>query len=114
MKGGGTPYRKGVRAERKTLAYLESLGLQAYRTAGSHGAFDIIGLRQGMLLLIQVKTGQRHATRAQKTALANVPGPVSTMRYIFNWPAYAREPIREHIPYHQETEDCFPLYPSNV
>ena len=35
-------YRKGVAFERRVMHYLESIGYEVFRTAGSHGVADLI------------------------------------------------------------------------
>lgn len=40
-------YQAGVRFERERKLYWESLGYTVLRTAGSHGAFDLIALHHG-------------------------------------------------------------------
>lgn len=37
-------YERGVRFERELKAKLEAKGCQVFRTAGSHGAFDLIAV----------------------------------------------------------------------
>lgn len=50
-------YNKGVRFERKRLNHYKALGKCALRTAGSHGAFDIVVVddARGVVTLIQCK-----------------------------------------------------------
>lgn len=58
-----TNYQRGVEKERHLVDRLLECGaLWAYRTAGSHSRFDVIGLSQDSIVLAQVKrTKQRDA-----------------------------------------------------
>ena len=48
-------YRKGYRAERKVVKYLKDKGFYVIRSAGSKGLFDVIAVKKGLILGIQVK-----------------------------------------------------------
>ena len=49
------PYSTGYRAEREAFKILEQEGYLAYRSAGSHGLFDLIGVSPDDVRLIQIK-----------------------------------------------------------
>ena len=49
------PYATGYRAEREAFKMLEQDGYIAFRSAGSHGPFDIIGIGSVDIRLIQLK-----------------------------------------------------------
>jgi len=65
-------YQKGRRAEYREVKRLRALGYQYVgRTAGSHGIFDVYGIKlypgevegfKGEIVFVQVKTG-KHAER---------------------------------------------------
>lgn len=40
-------YQAGVRLERKVKAKLEEEGYEAFRSAGSHSSWDVVGLQHG-------------------------------------------------------------------
>lgn len=48
-------YKKGANRERQLMRVLEAEGYLVSRAAGSHGAADLIALKNGEILLIQVK-----------------------------------------------------------
>ena len=52
-------YLKGRRYEYQVAQLLQREGWQVMRTAGSHGPFDLIALRGGEALGVQVKAVQR-------------------------------------------------------
>ena len=51
-------YTRGRSREYRTMALLEAAGYDAYRMAGSHGAFDVIGVGDTGIVLVQVKLGE--------------------------------------------------------
>ena len=57
-------YQKGVRFERERLKAYEKLGYLCMRTAGSHGAFDLVAVSEkwNLVILIQCKTTNDLAT----------------------------------------------------
>ena len=73
-------YRMGRRAEYKKVAELKAQGFQyAGRTAGSHGIFDVYGIKlltpggphRGIIKLVQIKTG-KSAERERDKARASI------------------------------------------
>jgi Holliday junction resolvase len=50
-----TNYERGVEVERKAIAQLEQVGYLAYRTAGSHGEWDVIAVNPNGVRFIQCK-----------------------------------------------------------
>ena len=49
-------YKAGYRAERKAFETLKGYGFTVFRTAGSHGLFDLIGVNEKTVIFVQVKT----------------------------------------------------------
>jgi hypothetical protein len=50
-----TNYSRGRAREYRTMALLEAAGFEAYRMAGSHGPFDVIGISNAGIVLVQCK-----------------------------------------------------------
>ena len=48
--------QKGARSERKTMDYLEARGYYCTKSAGSLGEWDIIGVSEDGVVLVQVKS----------------------------------------------------------
>lgn len=77
-----TAYQSGVRLERRAAAILQVRGWYVVRSAGSHGAADLIALspEDGHVLLVQCKTSTRpdHAewNRLREVALTYHAVPV--------------------------------------
>jgi len=55
----GSKYRKGHRWELKVKKMWEAKGYVVYRSAGSKGAADLIALKDGKIVLIQVKVNNK-------------------------------------------------------
>jgi len=55
----GSKYRKGHRWELKIKKIWEEKGYVVYRSAGSKGAADLIALKDGKIVLIQVKVNKK-------------------------------------------------------
>lgn len=67
-------YQKGVRKERQTVHYLEDMGVVAFRSAGSHSPFDVVGVCWNRVFLIQVKAGKK-PSRAEFEQLRAIKTP---------------------------------------
>ena len=68
-----TNYQRGADQERRTVKKLEEDGYYATRSAGSHGAADVLGwsLDERPDLLIQCTLGKRKS-KAEKLALKKI------------------------------------------
>jgi Holliday junction resolvase len=55
-----TAYRRGVYREKVAAAALRKDGYFVLESRGSHGVADIVAVKQGQVLLVQVKTGDVH------------------------------------------------------
>lgn len=60
-------YRRGYQTERKAMEELEKEGFFAFRTAGSHGVFDVVGIGSTEGKLIQLKRSKKNK-RSDKEA----------------------------------------------
>jgi hypothetical protein len=64
-----TPYTRGRSREYQVLRKLRDEGWLCSRSAASHGPVDIFAGKDGKLLLVQVKSGQGRASRAEREIL---------------------------------------------
>ena len=79
-----TNYRKGYDLEQKARRELEARGYYVVRSAGSHGAVDLVALADDHILLIQVGSlGSKNASDYEK--LGRVKGPPGTGREMWLW-----------------------------
>lgn len=51
-------YAKGRRLEYRAKKILEAQGYTVFRTAGSHGLFDLIAIKRDWMKLVQVKANR--------------------------------------------------------
>jgi Holliday junction resolvase len=70
-----SPYRKGARYEYYVKRLLEEKGYLVFRTAGSHGPFDLIAFdgQNKVILLVQVKKS-KYISNKEKEALKTLAG----------------------------------------
>ena len=61
---------KGHNFERRVFKILKSFGFYAVRSAGSHGVFDVVGIKHGLIIGVQCKVN-RNPTRDEMKAMAN-------------------------------------------
>ena len=86
-------YKAGVRAERRSQEVLEAAGYLTSRTAGSHGAFDVIGISVTDIVLVQVKRGRNRPSEADVRALRELVVPPNVRTMVHYWPIGAHEPV---------------------
>jgi hypothetical protein len=91
-----TNYRRGVYYERRSMAYLRACGYTCFRAAASKGPADIVAIRPGDALLVEVRSGhaRRRATRAAELARFLGAPWRAVLHY---WPRGARKPIETII-----------------
>lgn len=77
-----TNYRVGARLERLAKVQLERAGYFVMRSAGSHGALDLIAVCEDGILLIQVK-GRGACRPADLEKLRTVPKPLGARRQLW-------------------------------
>ena len=65
-------YNRGVEVERKAMKELEVEGFSCFRTAGSHGVFDVFAFRGDKTLLIQLKRTKKFRESYYKSALEKI------------------------------------------
>ena len=63
-------YKKGYQFERQIFHLFQSAGYYCIRSAGSHGCFDIIAIKNAMAFGVQCKYNN-HITPAEKMAMIN-------------------------------------------
>lgn len=85
-------YRRGVYYERRSIEYLRACGYTCFRAAASKGPADIVAVRPGDALLVEVRSGRarRRATRAAELARALGDPWRAVLHY---WRRGARTPI---------------------
>ena len=79
-----TNYQKGYRLERKAVKELRDKGYYVVRSAGSHGAVDLVAFNAQEIILIQVGVKGRK-TKIDEEMLRRVPAPKRTIRQMWLW-----------------------------
>ncbi len=94
-----TNYRKGYNLENKTQRLLERFGWDTFRSAGSHTAFDVLAIKDEVILKIQCKK-----TSSDKLYLYDlVAGKNNLLIYSFNrTPIYVKEISEESMKLNKE------------
>jgi len=64
-----TPYTRGRSREYQVLRKLRQEGWLCSRSAASHGPVDIFAARDGIILMVQVKSGKGRATEEERRTL---------------------------------------------
>ena len=75
---------KGARNEHKSMRLLEALGYRCSRSAGSLGAWDIIGIGVSDVVLVQVKTRDWPGTVEMET-MREFRVPAGVRRIVHRW-----------------------------
>lgn len=79
-----TNYQRGYRLELLAKRELIARGYYVVRSAGSHGACDLIGLNKESILLIQVGT-EGAKDEQDFELLRRVPAPSNAIREMWLW-----------------------------
>ncbi len=86
---------KGTRREHRSRALLAADGYAVVRAAGSHGAFDLVGISTAGVVLVQVKSRDWPGT-AEMAEMAAFPTPTNARKLIHRWRDGMRAPdVRE-------------------
>lgn len=82
-------YARGAERERQLVKLLREEGWVATRTAGSHGAFDVVGLKRGCTpRLVQLKCGgRRWPSRGERARLSVDAARAGAEAWIVFWEA---------------------------
>lgn len=96
-----TNYERGRRYEYRSMRWLEKQGFRAYRTAGSHGEFDVVAISSIYLLLVQVKFNCV-LTPGEREQFELLPCPPHTIKVIHIWYKGKREPDTEYLTTHRK------------
>lgn len=89
-------YRKGYRNEKRSRAFLEAQGYAVIEARGSHGIWDMVGVRGDSTVLCQVKTN-RNASPAERQAMEAFPRPVGGWKCLHIWYDGDREPVVKEV-----------------
>lgn len=74
------------------MRLLESLGYVCTRSASSKGPYDVVGVSEGDVLLVQVKAGKTPPARAEREILRELKRPPNVRVLMHWWKPRARLP----------------------
>ena len=75
---------KGTRNEWRSIRLLEASGYRCTRSAASLGAWDIVGISRGGIVLVQCKTRDWPSLVEMET-LNDFPAPANCQKLIHRW-----------------------------
>lgn len=81
-------YRKGYKIERKIVLSLREDGFMSERSAGSHGLWDVVGVRGDKILLIQAKSikfGNSYCENESVKEFRKSKVPPCVEKYLYVW-----------------------------
>jgi hypothetical protein len=87
-RGGEANYKAGYRAERFAIEFLQKQGYLAFRTAGSHGVFDVIGFNAKEFVLLQLKVckyGKLSSYELVKDGIRKTEVPSNARKELWVW-----------------------------
>jgi Holliday junction resolvase len=87
-----TAYTNGAAFERRVMTALENDGYQCLRAAGSKGAADLIALKPGQTLLVQVKLTNPQLAPTERITLTHLAKLCGALP-IVAWRTKLRGPI---------------------
>ena len=88
--------KKGNRNEHRTMELLETTGYRCTRSSASLGAFDVVGVSQTDMVLVQVKSNDWPRTAEMET-LELFPCPPNCRKLIHRWRDRQRLPDVKEI-----------------
>jgi Holliday junction resolvase len=109
-----TAYRRGLYREMLTAAELARDGYVVVTSRGSHGPADVVALKRGQVLLIQVKSGDTEFRGAWWNALWEQSIRAGAIPVIADWPRRATLRLRRITGPHDARSHTWPLEPFTV
>lgn len=88
------PYDKGADDEREIMKLLVKQGFTAFRSAGSRGPIDVIGIGPQTIILISA-TRDGQPLKGRRKALQDVPTPPNVVKEL--WIKYPRHGYEKEI-----------------
>lgn len=89
-------YVRGRANEYKTMGILEAVGYNCFRSAGSHGPFDVIGISKRGIILVQVKTNGQPSPADMET-MRDFPAPSNATKLVYCFNTGTRLPVVREI-----------------
>ena len=88
--------QKGSRNERRSIKILETAGYTCFKSGGSIGIFDIIGISATDIVLVQVKSNH-NPSPVEIEAMELFICPENCRKLIHRWNDYSRLPVVREV-----------------
>jgi Holliday junction resolvase len=106
-----TSYRRGVYREMQTAAALMDDGYMVLTSRGSHGVADLVAIKLGQVLAVQVKTGDAELRDTWFNELFAVATEHGAIPIIADWPKRGTLRLRRITGRHAPRSPRWPVEP---
>lgn len=104
-----TAYRRGVYREKQVGARMRANGYAVVESRGSHGAADLIAIKAGQCLMIQVKSGDASLRGAWLNELYLAARDAGATPIVADWPERGLMRLRRITGLHESRSRGWPL-----
>jgi Holliday junction resolvase len=80
-----TLYERGGYYERKTAELFRAEGYRCWQSRGSRGFADVLAIKPGQIVLIQVKSGTKEISGAEWTGLWQLAAELGSVPVVAHW-----------------------------
>lgn len=105
-----TAYRRGVYREKRTADHLRDEGYVVVESRGSHGVADLVALKWGQCLLVQVKT-KAQLTHEAWNGLYDAARETDSVALVADWPKRGTLRLRRITGLHEARSQRWPCEP---
>lgn len=106
-----TAYRRGLYREERTAERLEADGYFVMRAPGSRGQPDLVAIKPGQVLAIQVKAGTARLDGGWWNALYDVALKAGAIPLVADWPQRGVLRLRRITARHDHRSQHWPCVP---
>ena len=104
-------YARGTYAEKQTAKVLRTDGYYVVESRGSHGVADLVAVKPGQVLLVQVKTGEGRLEGDWWNDLAWAARSCGALAIVADWPKRGQLRLRQIIGTHVPRSKLWPCRP---
>jgi Holliday junction resolvase len=104
-------YARGTYAEKRTAAALRDDGYFVVESRGSHGCADLLAVKPGQVLLVQVKTGDARLDHEWWNELLAAALRAGALAIVADWPRRGRLRLRQITHPHVARSKAWPCQP---
>ena len=101
-------YARGVAAEKRTAAQLRKDGYYVVESRGSHGVADLVAVKPGQVLMVQVKTGEARLDGSWWNELAEAAARAGALAIVADWPKRGHLRLRRITGQHEPRSKAWP------